>query len=137
MVEDLLKLGDTTVGGSPRYKEWLAALKAVYEAAGDKVDEADWVVDAGYIGRTIQLFKDRLYGHKSSPQLTYTILKHCKKFLRETPNRFVMPKCLRWVRRRPLPNPRPPLSAVAIRRLGAATSSSRRSRSPSSRNSSA
>jgi hypothetical protein len=70
MVDELLKRG-TTVDGSHRYKEWLAALKAYYDAAGDKVDEADWVVDAGYIGRTIQLFKDRLYGHENKPQLTY------------------------------------------------------------------
>ena len=134
MVEDLLKLGDTTVGGSPRYKEWLAALKAVYEAAGDKVDEADWVVDAGYIGRTIQTFRDRLTGHKNKPQLTYTIFEHCQKILRKLPGRFVMPKCLRWVRHRLLPNPHH--TAVAIRRLGAATSSSRRPRSTSSRPSS-
>ena len=65
--------------------------------------EAGWVVDAGYIGRTIQLFKDRLRGHENKPQLTYTILEHCKKILRENPKRFVMPTCLRWVRRRPLP----------------------------------
>ena len=137
MVEQLIKFGDRTVDGSHRYKEWLAALKAVYDAAGQKVHEAGWVVDAGYIGRTIQLFKDRLSQHENKPQLTYTILEHCKKILRENPKRFVMPTCLRWVRRRPLPNPRPPLSAVAIRRLGAATSSSRRPRSPSSRPSSA
>jgi len=111
MVDELLERG--TDGGPPRYTEWLEALKAVYEAAGQKVHEADWVVDAGYIGRTIQLFKDRLYGHKSSPQLTYTILKHCKKILRETPNRFVMPKCLRWVRRRRSPTPTTPLSPSA------------------------
>jgi hypothetical protein len=101
MVDELLERG--TDGGPPRYTGWLEALKAVYDAAGQKVHEADWVVDAGYIGRTIQLFKDRLRGHENKPQLTYTILEHCKKILRENPKRFVMPTCLRWVRRRPLP----------------------------------
>jgi hypothetical protein len=133
MVDELLERG--TDGGPPRYTGWLEALKAVYDAAGQKVHEADWVVDAGYIGRTIQLFKDRLRGHEDKPQLTYTILEHCKKILRDNPKRFVMPTCLRWVRRRPLPNPHH--TAVAIRRLGAATSWSRRPRSPSSRPSSA
>ena len=131
MVDELLKRG-TTVDGSHRYKEWLAALKAYYDAAGDKVDEADWVVDAGYIGRTIQLFKDRLYGHENKPQLTYTILEHLQKILRKSRGLFVMPKCLRWVRRRPLPHP-PRLSILILRRLGAGTSSSRPPRSPGSR----
>ena len=103
MVDELLNRG--TDGGPPRYTEWLEALKAVYDAAGQKVHEAGWVVDAGYIGRTIQLFRERLSQHESSPQLTYTIFEHCEKILRKLPGRFVMPKCLRWVRRRPLPNP--------------------------------
>jgi hypothetical protein len=101
MVDELLKLG--TDGGPPRYTEWLEALEAVYEAAGEKRHEAGWVVDAGYIGRTIQTFTDRLKGHRNKPQLTYTIFEHCQKILRKSPGRFVMPKCLRWVRRRPLP----------------------------------
>ena len=101
MVEELLNRG--TDGGPPRYTEWLEALKAVYDAAGQKVHEAGWVVDAGYIGRTIQTFRERLTGHRNKPQLTYTILEHCQKIVRESSKRFVMPKCLRWVRRRPLP----------------------------------
>ena len=105
VVEELIKLGDTTPGGLPRYKEWLAALRAYYEKAGAKVHEANWYVDAGYIGRTIQLFKDRLSGHKNKPQLTYTILDHCQKIRKKSGGRIAMPQCFRWVRRRPLSQP--------------------------------
>ena len=80
----------TTPGGLPRYKEWLAALRAYYKAEGDKVHEANWFVDAGYIGRTIQLFKDRLSGHKNKPQLTYTILDHCQKIRKKSGGRIVI-----------------------------------------------
>ena len=105
VVEELIKLGDTTPGGLPRYKEWLAALRAYYKAEGDKVHEANWFVDAGYIGRTIQLFKDRLSQHENKPQLTYTILDHCQKIRKKSGGRIAMPQCFRWVRRRPLSQP--------------------------------
>jgi hypothetical protein len=127
----LLALGDQTpgLGGSHRYREWLLALEAVLLAAGAAARVEGWVVDADYIGRTIQLFKDRLSQHRNKPQLTYTILWHCRLYLKTHPGAFALPECLRWVRRRPLPRPHRCRYAPA----GAATCSSGPSRSRRSR----
>ena len=113
----LLALGDQTpgMGGSHRYREWLLALEAVRLAAGATVNVVGWVVDADYLGRTIQLFKDRVRQHRNKPQLTYTIIWHCRLYLQTNPEAFALPECLRWVRRRPLPRP-PAHTAVAMRR---------------------
>ena len=91
------------------------ALEAVLLAAGAAARVEGWVVDADYIGRTIQLLKDRLSQHRNKPQLTYTILWHCRLYLKTYPGAFALPECLRWVRRRPLPRP-PAHTAVAMRR---------------------
>ena len=91
------------------------ALNAVRLAAGAAARVEGWVVDADYLGRTIQLFWKRVNQHLNKPQLTYTILWHCRRYLRTHPGAFALPECLRWVRRRPLPRP-PAHTAVAMRR---------------------
>ena len=113
----LLDFGDQTpgTGGSHRYREWLLALNAVRLAAGAAALVEGWVVDADYLGRTIQLFWKRVNQHLNKPQLTYTILWHCRRYLKTHPGAFALPECLRYVRRRPLPRP-PAHTAVAMRR---------------------
>jgi hypothetical protein len=69
----------------------------------------------GALMRTIQLFKERVRQHLNKPQLTYTIIWHCRRYLRTQSGAFALPECLRWVRRRPLPRP-PAHTAVAMRR---------------------
>ena len=120
----LLLLGDRTRGGCHRYVEWLTALLAVVTLAGEAVHADGYSVSAGYIGRTIQTCFKRWTQHEDKPQLTFSIIWHCQLLLREMPNLFPMPVCLRWVRRRtchrfappvPLDTDRAPLWQVRAR----------------------
>jgi hypothetical protein len=124
VISALLVLGDRTRGGCHRYVEWLTALLAVVTLAGEAVHADGYSVSAGYIGRTIQTCYARWTQHADKPQLTFRIIRHCQLLLREMPNLFKMPVCLRWVRRRtchrfappvPLDTDRAPLWQVRAR----------------------
>ena len=128
VISALLVLGDRTRGGCHRYVEWLTALLAVVTLAGEAVHADGYSVSAGYIGRTIQTCYARWTQHKDKPQLTFRIIWHCQLLLREMPNLFKMPVCLRWVRRRTCHRFAPPVP-LDTGRPGAAvagTCSSRR-----------
>ena len=75
--------GDRTTGGSVRYASWLAAVALVI--AGKALD---FVVNAGYTGRTMQRFLTRVYQHEYNHQLTYRIYWHCREIERLSTKNF-------------------------------------------------
>ncbi len=79
----VMAYGDRTTGGSVRYASWLEAVALVI--AGKALD---FVVNAGYTGRTKQLFTTREYQHEYNHQLTYRIYWHCNEIKRLSTERF-------------------------------------------------
>ena len=79
----VMAYGDHTTGGSVRYASWLEAVALVI--AGKALD---FVVNAGYTGRTKQLFETREYQHEYNHQLTYRIYWHCREIERLSTKTF-------------------------------------------------
>ena len=131
LVTILMVYGDQTAGGSVRYASWLLAVAAVIAHAGGAAQAAAFLVNAGYTGRTKQLFKTREYQHWYNDQLTFRIFWHCNKILNLPLARFdalfghlditqaqfrgMMPHIRRWVHRPSLPRvPHVYRSAAAV-----------------------